>query len=62
MNDIVQQASEADIASFFNNAKDVKKRKVEKDMNHIDEELDDMSLRGSVISAVYGMEDIPGDA
>ena len=31
-------------------------------MNNIDKEPDDMSLTGSLISAIYGMEDIPADA
>ena len=31
-------------------------------MNNIDDELEDMSLTGSIISAISGMEDPPVDA
>ena len=38
------------------------KRKAEVEINNIDKELYYMNLTGSVISAIYGMVDIPDDA
>ena len=36
--------------------------KADAEMNNIDKELDDLSLTGFVISAIFGMEGIPDDA
>ena len=61
MNATVHQERKAAIASFVKKAKAAKKRKAEAKMNHNDKDLDDMSLTGYVISAIYGMKDIPDD-
>ena len=62
MNFMVQQSIEANIASFIKKYKADNKSKVGAKMNHIYKELDNLSLSGSVISAISGMEDIPDNA
>ena len=62
MNAIIHKASEAAISSFVKKAKAYKKSKVEYKMNHIEEELYDLSLTVYVISTINFMEDIHDDA
>ena len=61
-NTIVQKESKASVALFVKKAEDAKKMKSDAKINNIDEELDDLTLAGSVISAICSMEDIPADS
>ena len=57
-----KQESEAAISLFVKKAKSDMKSKAESEMDHIDRKLDDLSRIVSVISNIYGREDITDNA
>ena len=61
MNAMVQKSSKAIISLFIKKYKGDNKRNSEAEMNNIKKEIYDLSLTGSVISTIYGTEDIISD-
>ena len=59
---MVQKAKESEIDLSVKKVKYVKKRTLEAKTNNIDKDLKDMIITGSIIIAIYGMEDPPANA